>query len=93
MLGTKWIDANEPAELIHDNRRPAANLIVRHERVLPEEISALAGMQVTAPARTGFDLGRLGWLIIRASRDLLRYRRATFVGRVEDALLSRGLRW
>lgn len=220
MLGSKWIDPSEPAELIHDNRRPPPNLVVRNHRVLPEEVVELGGMPVTTAARTAFDLGRhiksrliavqrldalanatdvkreeieaiiaahpgargiprlqrtlplmdsgaespqetvarlvlidaglppprtqfrvydeygqfvarvdmaydevlvgieydgpqhwtdpavrqrdidkqfalneLGWLIIRVSRDLLRYRRATYVGRVEDALRSRGFRW
>jgi very-short-patch-repair endonuclease len=220
VLGAKWIDPSEPAELIHDNRRPPPNLVVRNHRVLPEEVVEIGGMPVTTAARTAFDLGRhiksriiavqrldalanatdvkreeieaiiaahpgardiprlrsvlplmdsgaespqetvarlvlidagllppktqfrvfdeygqfvarldmaydevlvgieydgpqhwtdpavrqrdidkqfalneLGWLIIRVSRDLLRYRRATYVARVEDALRSRGLRW
>jgi hypothetical protein len=87
-LGAKWIDPSEPAELIQDNRRPPPNLIVRTERVLPEEVVGLAGMRVTTPARTDpavrqrdidkqFALTELGWIVIRASRDLLRYRRAT----------------
>lgn len=38
-----------------------------------------------------FVLTGLGWLIIRVSRDLLRYRRTTYVARVESALRSRGL--
>lgn len=167
MLGAKWIDPSEPAELIHDNRRPPPNLVVRTETVLSDEIVVLGDMRVTTAARTAFDLGRhtlllidaglppprtqfrvfdehgqfvarldmaydevkvgveydgplgapsprrvgghwtdpavrqrdidkqfalteLGWLIIRASRDLLRYRRATYVARVETALRSQG---
>ncbi len=174
MLGTKWIDPTEPAELIHDNRRPPPNLVVRTEKLLSGEFLALGEMHVTAPARTMFDLGRhiatptvavqrldapvnatdvkpadveavmaahpgarylprlrrvlplvdggaesprhrvrraptldrprgaatryrkqfalneLGWLIIRVSRDLLRYRRATYTARVDNALHSRG---
>ena len=39
-----------------------------------------------------FALTDLGWIVIRVSRDLLRYRRATFVARVSDALRSRGCR-
>lgn len=220
VLGAKWIDASEPAELIHDNRKPPPGLVVRTERVLAQEILELDGMRVTSPARTAFDLGRhivkrdaavqrldalanatdvkraeidaviadhpaargtprlrrilplmdggaespqetiarlvlidaglpaprtqvrvfdehgqfvaridmaydevlvgieydgpqhwndpavrqrdidkqyalteLGWIIIRVSRDLLRYRRATYVARVEGALNSRGFRW
>ena len=58
MLGAKWIDPTEPAELIHDNRRPPPNLVVRTETVLSDEIVVLGDMQVTTPARTAFDLGR-----------------------------------
>ncbi|MFY9917345.1 MAG: hypothetical protein WAL26_02965 [Mycobacterium sp.] len=58
VLGTKWIDPTEPAELIHDNRRPPTNLVVRTEKLLPDEIVVLGEMGVTTPARTMFDLGR-----------------------------------
>lgn len=37
-----------------------------------------------------FALAELGWLVIRVSRDLLRYRRPTYVARVEGALRERG---
>lgn len=42
MLGAKWIDGSEPAELIHDNRRPPSKLVVRTELVLRDEIVELA---------------------------------------------------
>ena len=58
VLGSKWIDGSAPAELLHDNRRPPANLIVRNERVLTDELLVVQGMRVTNPARTAFDLGR-----------------------------------
>lgn len=58
VLGTKWIDPTEPAELIHDNRRPPRNLVVRTEKLRSNEIVVLGEMRVTAPARTMFDLGR-----------------------------------
>ncbi|BBY45232.1 hypothetical protein A5765_04025 [Mycolicibacterium celeriflavum] len=58
MLKTKWIDPSEAAELIHDNRRPPPKLVVRTERVLPNEVTTLGEMRVTTPARTAFDLGR-----------------------------------
>ncbi|OBA96508.1 hypothetical protein A5662_17715 [Mycobacteriaceae bacterium 1482268.1] len=58
LLGTKWIDATEPAQLIHDNRRPPPMLIVRTEKVLADEILVVNGIPVTNPARTAFDLGR-----------------------------------
>lgn len=220
VLGSKWIDGSAPAELFHDNRRPPANLIVRNERLLTDEVLVVRGMRTTNAARTAFDLGRhlerrltavqrldalanatavkcgdieaviaahpgarglprlrsvlplmdggaespqetlarlilidaklpapvtqfevfdeygqfvarldmayddvlvgieydgpqhwtdpavrqrdiekqfrlteLGWVVIRASRDLLRYHRATYVGRVADALRARGRQW
>lgn len=40
-----------------------------------------------------YELNRLGWIVIRVSRDLLRYRRTTYTTRVEKALLERGMRW
>jgi hypothetical protein len=50
MLGTKWIDRFQPAELVHDNRRPPPNLIVRSEVLFPGEIAKFGDMQVPAPA-------------------------------------------
>lgn len=58
MLGTKYIDSSDPAELIHDNRRPPPKLVVRTERVLPDEFLTTGAVHVTTPARTAFDLGR-----------------------------------
>ena len=58
VLGSKWIDPTAPAELIHDNRRPPANLVVRTERTLPGELTTMNGMRITTAARTAFDLGR-----------------------------------
>ncbi len=36
MLGAKWIDPSDPAELIHDNRKPPPNLVVRTETGIAE---------------------------------------------------------
>lgn len=58
MRGAKYIDQSEPAELIHDNRRPPKNLVVWTERVLPNELATMNAMRVTTPARTASDLGR-----------------------------------
>ncbi|KAA0097467.1 hypothetical protein CIW49_16420 [Mycolicibacterium sp. P1-18] len=38
-----------------------------------------------------FELTTMGWVIIRASRDMMRYRRRDFVSRVESALRERGV--
>lgn len=40
-----------------------------------------------------FELSALDWTVIRVSRDLLRYRRPTYVARVEQALRDRGVVW
>jgi hypothetical protein len=41
----------------------------------------------------GYELNDLGWAVIRVSRDLLYYRRATYVRRVETLLRERGMVW
>jgi AbiEi antitoxin C-terminal domain len=87
--GAKWIDPPEPAELIHDNRRPPPNLVVRTETVLPDEIVELAEMRVTTPARTAFDLGRLTKSRIAAVQRLDALANATDVKRVDvEALIA-----
>lgn len=53
----------------------------------------------TDPALRGRDIDRrtaladLGWTIIRATSELLRYREATFIGRVVAAMEAAGWRW
>jgi hypothetical protein len=58
MLGTKWIEPDSPADLIHTNRRPPALITVHTDTLCPGEIQSLAGLPVTTAARTAFDLGR-----------------------------------
>ncbi len=58
VLGAKWIDADTPAELVHDNRRPPTRISVRHDKLLPGEVQSAGGMLVTTRARTAFDLAR-----------------------------------
>jgi hypothetical protein len=58
LLGAKWVDGTQPAELIHDNRKAPPMLIVRTETLLTGERVDVDGMAVTSPARTAFDLGR-----------------------------------
>ncbi|MDQ2635328.1 MAG: hypothetical protein M3Y83_00435 [Actinomycetota bacterium] len=58
MLGAKWIEPGLPAELIHTNRRPPRLLTVHTDRLDTGETTQIAGMPVTTPARTAFDLGR-----------------------------------
>lgn len=57
ILGAKWVDGSQPAELMHDNQRPPPRLIVRNETLESGE-SIDGAMRVTTAARTGFDIGR-----------------------------------
>lgn len=58
LLGAKWIGPEVPAELIHSNRRAPRMLTVHSDTLTPRETQSIAGMTVTSPARTAFDLGR-----------------------------------
>ena len=58
MLGAKWVDGRQPAELIHDNRKSPRCLIVRTETLSHDETRRIGAMRVTTPARTAFDIGR-----------------------------------
>ncbi|VEG56712.1 cullin, a subunit of E3 ubiquitin ligase [Mycolicibacterium aurum] len=58
LLGAKWIEPDAPAQLIHANRRPPQGIIVSSDSVADGEVVVIAGMPVTTPARTAFDLGR-----------------------------------
>jgi hypothetical protein len=56
--GAKWVDANAPVELIAPTARPQRGLLVRNESLAEDEITRVAGLLVTTPARTAFDIGR-----------------------------------
>lgn len=58
LLGAKWVDAQAPAELITDRKRPPPLIITRNETLLAGETTTVAGVLVTSSARTAFDLGR-----------------------------------
>lgn len=57
MHGARWVDDDAPIELIATNRRQRG-LIVRRETLHEDEFMTLAGIRVTTPARTVFDIGR-----------------------------------
>ncbi|MGV0744904.1 hypothetical protein [Mycolicibacterium sp. XJ870] len=56
--GAKWIDDDTPVELIakHGRRRPG--IVVRDERIRPDEICRIGDLRVTTPLRTALDLAR-----------------------------------
>ncbi|BCO36164.1 DUF559 domain-containing protein [Mycobacterium heckeshornense] len=56
--GARWVDPNEPAELITDRKRPPPLIITRNETLLCGETTSVDGVPVTSPARTAFDIGR-----------------------------------
>lgn len=54
LLGTKWVSPTLDAELVHDNRKPPARILVRTDTLAPREIQVVDGIAVTTPARTAF---------------------------------------
>ncbi|MFV8319843.1 endonuclease domain-containing protein [Mycobacterium sp. 23] len=58
MHGTRWVDDFAPVELLGPFNHPPPGVIVRRERILADEVTELAGIPVTTPVRTAFDLGR-----------------------------------
>lgn len=56
--GAEWVDADIPIELIWSNTRPPEGVIARDETLADDELTQVAGLPVTTPARTAYDLGR-----------------------------------
>jgi Protein of unknown function (DUF559) len=56
--GSKWVDDDEPVELIWRNPNPPAGVITRNLRLDSDEIGHVARLPVTTPARTAYDLAR-----------------------------------
>jgi hypothetical protein len=58
LLGSRWIDANEPAELYHPSRHPTPGILLHSDTVADDEIQLVGAVPTTTAARTAFDLGR-----------------------------------
>jgi hypothetical protein len=56
--GARWVNADIPVELIAPNARRQRGLVVRNETLVDDEITYVARLPVTTPARTAYDLGR-----------------------------------
>lgn len=56
--GAQWVDDDSTVELIWSNTRPPRGLVARAERIADDEVTYVARLPVTTPARTAFDLGR-----------------------------------
>lgn len=56
--GAKWVDDCVPIELVLPNARAPRGIRTHDDELCPGEFREFAGMVVTTPARTAFDLGR-----------------------------------
>lgn len=59
MHGAQWIADDIPIELIWANARSPDGITTRRDRLGPGESQLIAGIAVTTPERTAFDVGRL----------------------------------
>jgi hypothetical protein len=55
--GSKWVDEHLPVELIWSNARPPRGLRTYDINLCPDELHVVAGLPVTTPRRTAFDIG------------------------------------
>lgn len=56
--GSRWVDQQSPIELIWQNTRPPSGIRTYDVRLAPQDHSLVAGLAVTTPRRTAFDIGR-----------------------------------
>ena len=56
--GSKWIGADEPAELNQPSLHGEAKIVLHSDELGDDEICLARGIRATTPARTAFDLGR-----------------------------------
>lgn len=56
--GAKWVDASTPIEIIAEHTRRRQGVIVREDRIAPDEITYLGDLPVTTAIRTALDLAR-----------------------------------
>jgi hypothetical protein len=56
--GTKWIDDDVPIDLNRVERRSPRGIVIWSGPLSSDEICRAAGLPVTTPARTAFDIGR-----------------------------------
>lgn len=58
LLGTKWIDDDELAELGRSRYTSAKGIVVRSGAIADDEVMLRGGISCTTPARTAYDVGR-----------------------------------
>ncbi|SOX51991.1 DUF559 domain-containing protein [Mycobacterium ahvazicum] len=69
VLGTKWLDAAKPAEIVRGDRHGQPGIVVRSYQLADDEIHTVGGMRVTTAARTAYDIG--GGLPLAAAVPIL----------------------
>jgi very-short-patch-repair endonuclease len=57
VLGTKWLDAAAPAEIVRVDRHGQQGMVVHSYDLADDEVRTVKGMRVTTAARTAFDIG------------------------------------
>lgn len=57
LLGSDWVDADGPVDLIHGNRTTPPGITVHADRISEDQVILVDGIPVTSPARTALDLG------------------------------------
>ena len=58
LLGSRWVPAEAPAELIRTQHKSPPGIVVHKGTVAAEEVRYIAGIRCTTVARTAFDIGR-----------------------------------
>jgi hypothetical protein len=56
--GAQWVDPDVPIELVWSNTRPPRGIVAREQLLADDEVARVAGLPVTTPVRTAYDLGR-----------------------------------
>jgi hypothetical protein len=67
MHGSKWIDADVPAELFR-HCDAADGIRIHHDKLWVDEVCAIGGIPTTTPVRTAFDIGRADTLELAVMR-------------------------
>jgi len=58
LLGSPYVDSDQPVELVGVKMRPQPGLMPRPDRIRDDEITRVGGLPVTTRVRTAFDMGR-----------------------------------
>ena len=59
-LGAKWVADDAQIEVNWANNRTPRGVVTRRDTLLADEVTSMAGLPITTPDRTAFDLARRG---------------------------------